>query len=358
MPNRDRLTALDAGFLHLERSGAHMHVAGDPGLRGRRPRLRRARRGDRGAPAPGAALPPEAGPRAVRPGPPRVGRRSALQRALPRAPHRAARARLRRAAAQPRRAPVRPPAGPHQAAVGDLARRGARGRPLRAASPRPTTRSSTASAASTSPRCSSTSRPTPRRPRRGPGVGAAPEPTDAELLAEALLERATVPAEGARGAAGRSRARRARSSDRRANGSSASARWPGPGSAPRRRRRFNVPIGPHRRYTWVDAEVARFKAIKNALGGTLNDVVLSAVTLALGRFLRRRGVETDGLVLKAMVPVSVRADDAARRAGQPRRRDVGAAAGRRDGPRGGALARSHDAMAASRSPGRPWAPRC
>ena len=28
MSNRDRLTALDAGFLHLERSGAHMHVAG------------------------------------------------------------------------------------------------------------------------------------------------------------------------------------------------------------------------------------------------------------------------------------------------------------------------------------------
>src|SRR6187455_1753917 len=26
--NLDRLTALDAGFLHLERSGAHMHVAG------------------------------------------------------------------------------------------------------------------------------------------------------------------------------------------------------------------------------------------------------------------------------------------------------------------------------------------
>jgi WS/DGAT/MGAT family acyltransferase len=71
---------------------------------------------------------------------------------------------------------------------------------------------------------------------------------------------------------------------------------------------LNVPIGPHRRYTWVDADLGQFKAIKNALGGTLNDVVLAAVTLALGRFLRRRGEETDGLVLRAMVPVSVRAD--------------------------------------------------
>src|SRR5918994_4368078 len=67
-------------------------------------------------------------------------------------------------------------------------------------------------------------------------------------------------------------------------------------------------MGPHRRYTWVDADLARFKAIKNELGGTLNDVVLAAVTLALGRFLRRRGEETEDLVLRAMVPGSVRAD--------------------------------------------------
>ena len=44
------------------------------------------------------------------------------------------------------------------------------------------------------------------------------------------------------------------------------------------------------------------------LGGTLNDVVLAAVSLALGRYLRTQGHTTEGLVLKAMVPVSVRAD--------------------------------------------------
>ena len=69
-----------------------------------------------------------------------------------------------------------------------------------------------------------------------------------------------------------------------------------------------MPIGPHRRYTWVDATVEEFKAVKNALGGTLNDVVLTTVALALGRWLRGRGVDTEGLVLKAMVPVSVRAE--------------------------------------------------
>jgi diacylglycerol O-acyltransferase / wax synthase len=71
---------------------------------------------------------------------------------------------------------------------------------------------------------------------------------------------------------------------------------------------LNVPIGPHRRYTWVDADLAELKAVKDALGGTLNDAVLASVALALGRWLRGRGTDTEGLVLKAMVPVSVRAD--------------------------------------------------
>ncbi len=51
---------------------------------------------------------------------------------------------------------------------------------------------------------------------------------------------------------------------------------------------FNVDIGPHRRYTFLDADLAQFKAIKDALGGTLNDVVLASVSLALGRYLRAR----------------------------------------------------------------------
>ena len=50
------------------------------------------------------------------------------------------------------------------------------------------------------------------------------------------------------------------------------------------------------------------KAIKDSLGGTVNDVVLATVAGALGRHLRRRGQNTDGLELKAMVPVSVRQD--------------------------------------------------
>src|SRR5215208_6411138 len=71
---------------------------------------------------------------------------------------------------------------------------------------------------------------------------------------------------------------------------------------------YNKSIGPHRRFTWVRVNLADVKAIKNELGGTVNDVVLATVAGALGRHLRRRGQNTNGLELKAMVPVSVRAD--------------------------------------------------
>jgi len=71
---------------------------------------------------------------------------------------------------------------------------------------------------------------------------------------------------------------------------------------------YNAAIGPHRRFTWVRTELADMKAIKNELGGTVNDVVLASIAGALGRHLRRRGQNTDGLELKALVPVSVRAE--------------------------------------------------
>jgi WS/DGAT/MGAT family acyltransferase len=70
---------------------------------------------------------------------------------------------------------------------------------------------------------------------------------------------------------------------------------------------FNVRIGPHRRFTWVQADLGQFKAIKNSLGGTVNDVVLAAVAGALGSYMREHGQPTDA-ELRAMVPVSVRAD--------------------------------------------------
>jgi WS/DGAT/MGAT family acyltransferase len=72
---------------------------------------------------------------------------------------------------------------------------------------------------------------------------------------------------------------------------------------------LNVPIGPHRRILWVENELADFKEIKKALGGTVNDVVLTVVTTAIRRWLQSRGVRTEGLELRALVPVSIRSDD-------------------------------------------------
>lgn len=72
---------------------------------------------------------------------------------------------------------------------------------------------------------------------------------------------------------------------------------------------INVEIGPHRRVTWVQSELGEFKKVKNALGGTVNDVVLTVVAGALRRWLTARGVRTEGLELRALVPVSIRAED-------------------------------------------------
>ena len=72
---------------------------------------------------------------------------------------------------------------------------------------------------------------------------------------------------------------------------------------------LNVPIGPHRRIFWHQSELADFKAVKDALGGTVNDAFLTVVAGGLGRWLRSRGVRTEGLELRALVPVSIRAKD-------------------------------------------------
>jgi WS/DGAT/MGAT family acyltransferase len=136
---------------------------------------------------------------------------------------------------------------------------------------------------------------------------ARPLPTDAQLLADALLERATVPAEITRGMRAVFRGPR-QVAGRLGTGlvGLGAMAWAGLNAAPASP--FNVRIGPHRRFTWVNGDLGQFKAIKNALGGTVNDVVLATVTGALGGYMRLHGDDTEDVVLKAMVPISVRAD--------------------------------------------------
>ena len=72
---------------------------------------------------------------------------------------------------------------------------------------------------------------------------------------------------------------------------------------------LNVEIGPHRRFRVVRNELADFKAVKDAFGGTVNDVVLTVVSGALRAWLQSRGVRTEGIELRALVPVSIRTQD-------------------------------------------------
>ena len=134
-----------------------------------------------------------------------------------------------------------------------------------------------------------------------------PEPSRAQLLADALVERAVSPREMVRGA--RAVLRRPRRVARKlvdaamASASMASAGFGAPKTP------FNVDIGPHRRFAWVRASLDDLKHVKNELGGTVNDVILAAVAGALGNFLRDRGHDTTGLEIRAMVPVSVRTEE-------------------------------------------------
>ena len=71
---------------------------------------------------------------------------------------------------------------------------------------------------------------------------------------------------------------------------------------------LNVPIGPHRRFVGVRGRLADYKLVKDAFGGTVNDVVLSVVSGGLRTWLHSRGVRTEGLELRGMVPVSIRTE--------------------------------------------------
>lgn len=136
----------------------------------------------------------------------------------------------------------------------------------------------------------------------------APMPSRTQLLSEALLERATVPSELARSVRAIFRTPRQIAGGVRDSlvGVGAMA-WAGMNPAPPSP--YNGKIGPHRRFTWVRTNLDDVKAIKDSLGGTVNDVVLATVSGALGRHLHRRGETLSGRELKAMVPVSVRADE-------------------------------------------------
>ena len=71
---------------------------------------------------------------------------------------------------------------------------------------------------------------------------------------------------------------------------------------------LNGPIGPHRRWSWAEAGIDDVKVVRQAFGGTVNDVVLAAITSGFRTLLLHRGEDVSNRVVRTLVPVSVRAD--------------------------------------------------
>ena len=62
-----------------------------------------------------------------------------------------------------------------------------------------------------------------------------------------------------------------------------------------------------KRVAWADPiPLDEVKAIGKALGASVNDVLLACVAGALARYLRDQGDDTDGVVIRALVPVNLR----------------------------------------------------
>jgi diacylglycerol O-acyltransferase len=133
---------------------------------------------------------------------------------------------------------------------------------------------------------------------------APPEPSDIEVLARTIVRRASpagqiqsarralmAPGETLRSVAEFARAAVAASPRLKPVSSSS----------------LTGPIGPHRRWSWAQIRLSDVKAVRAALGGTVNDVVLTVITNGFRELLESRGEQVDpGQVVRTMVPVSVR----------------------------------------------------
>ena len=256
----DRLTAVDASFLHQEGADSHMHVGAVDALRGPAAALRRvprraARRACTSSRATARSSPSRRSTPAGRCGSTTRASTSSTTSARPRCP-----ARAPRSSCAPDRADLLPAARPLQAAVGDVAGRGPRGRRLRADLQDPPRadrrhRGRRPRAGAVRPRAR------PADGRRTPARRGSPhrEPTPAELLAGGRRgPAARRPRRGAARASARSRARpTALAGAREAAEGIGEIVWAGLNPAPETP--LNVEIGPHRRFVGVRSAPRRLQ---------------------------------------------------------------------------------------------------
>jgi WS/DGAT/MGAT family acyltransferase len=131
------------------------------------------------------------------------------------------------------------------------------------------------------------------------------EPTSLELAVSAAVDMVARPAKGVVAVAGalsrpRDAARQA-SRTARAVARLAESAWPATGSS------LSGPIGRQRRYAWARSSLAEVKTIKRELGGTVNDVVLAAISSGFRALLLSRGEHPAPHMVPSLVPVSLRA---------------------------------------------------
>jgi WS/DGAT/MGAT family acyltransferase len=150
--------------------------------------------------------------------------------------------------------------------------------------------------------------PVPAVPEEDDGWAPGPEPSTAAMVARGLEDLVNWPASAARRAEHAiERPRPALERVTEALEGVGELGWAFANPAPKVP--LNVEIGSHRRFEWVRGDLAQYKRIKDALGGTVNDVVLAVVAGGLRNWLDRRGIATEGLELRAQIPVSIRAAD-------------------------------------------------
>jgi diacylglycerol O-acyltransferase / wax synthase len=134
-----------------------------------------------------------------------------------------------------------------------------------------------------------------------------PEPSDLQLVLEALENFVLSPYEQVRAARAQTRAirRLAGYAIEVASGlfSLSGLVRPMPLSS------LNGPLGPHRRYAWASTSVDDIKRVRKALGGTFNDVVLACITNGFRELLLARDENVERVV-RTLVPVSIRPRDA------------------------------------------------
>ena len=141
---------------------------------------------------------------------------------------------------------------------------------------------------------------------RAPGDQAAGgEPSSLELAARAALGAVALPAREALALGGAAAdpagALRRAAGTARGLAKLASALGPSSGSS------LRGPIGSQRRFTWARASLKDVKMIRRELGGTVNDVVLAAISGGFRALLLARGEEPGPHMVRSLVPVSVRA---------------------------------------------------